>query len=52
LGEGRLEFNPAGLTWTCLIRPEHLVDGTAAAAAERAPPAKPPQSAALKQRAS
>jgi two-component sensor histidine kinase len=51
LGEGRLEFNPAGLTWTCIIRPEHLVEG-AAAAAESAPRAKLPQPAALKQRVS
>ena len=27
LGEGGLEFNPDGLVWTCIIRPEHLVDG-------------------------
>jgi len=27
LGEGSLEFNPDGLVWTCIIRPEHLVDG-------------------------
>ncbi|MEA2982508.1 MAG: hypothetical protein QOF09_4331 [Alphaproteobacteria bacterium] len=27
LGEGKLEFNPEGLVWTCIIRPEHLVDG-------------------------
>jgi two-component sensor histidine kinase len=26
LGEGKLEFNPEGLVWTCIIRPEHLVD--------------------------
>jgi two-component sensor histidine kinase len=26
LGEGKLEFNPDGLVWTCIIRPEHLVD--------------------------
>jgi two-component sensor histidine kinase len=26
LGEGGLEFNEAGLVWTCTIRPEHLVD--------------------------
>jgi len=52
LGEGHLEFNPSGLTWTCIIQQEHLMDGTAAAA-ERLQPAKPPQQpAALKQRAS
>jgi two-component sensor histidine kinase len=27
LGEGGLEFNPDGLIWTCIIKPEHLVDG-------------------------
>jgi two-component sensor histidine kinase len=26
LGEGKLEFKPEGLVWTCIIRPEHLVD--------------------------
>lgn len=26
LGEGQLEFNPDGLVWNCIIRPEHLVD--------------------------
>ncbi len=26
LGEGTLEFNPQGLVWTCIIRPEHLID--------------------------
>jgi two-component sensor histidine kinase len=52
LGEGGLEFNPAGLIWTCIIRPEHLVDG-AAAPGDRAPTAKPPpEPAPLKQRAS
>ena len=30
LGEGGLEFNPDGLVWTCIIRPEHLVDGDSA----------------------
>jgi two-component sensor histidine kinase len=29
LGEGGLEFNPDGLIWTCIIRPEHLVGGDA-----------------------
>jgi two-component sensor histidine kinase len=29
LGEGSLEFKPEGLVWTCIIRPEHLVDGEA-----------------------
>ena len=33
LGEGKLEFNESGLAWTCIIRPDHLVDGTEAAAA-------------------
>jgi two-component sensor histidine kinase len=27
LGEGQLEFKDTGLIWTCIIRPEHLVDG-------------------------
>ena len=27
LGEGGLEFKPDGLVWTCIIRPEHLLDG-------------------------
>ena len=27
LGEGGLEFNPDGLVWTCIIKPEHLFDG-------------------------
>ncbi len=26
LGEGTLEFKPEGLVWTCIIRPEHLID--------------------------
>jgi two-component sensor histidine kinase len=30
LGEGGLEFNPDGLVWTCIIKPEHLVDGDSA----------------------
>jgi two-component sensor histidine kinase len=51
LGAGRLEFHKDGLIWTCTIRPEHLLDGTAAAA-ERAPAAEPPNLAALNQRAS
>ena len=29
LGQGSLEFNPDGLKWTCVIRPEHLVDENA-----------------------
>jgi two-component sensor histidine kinase len=45
LGEGSLEFKPDGLVWTCIIRPEHLVDGTAAAA----PAARPPQATAAAQ---
>jgi two-component sensor histidine kinase len=34
LGEGSLKFNPDGLVWTCIIRPEHLfeADQTGAAA--------------------
>ncbi|MEX2033672.1 MAG: sensor histidine kinase, partial [Xanthobacteraceae bacterium] len=32
LGEGSLEFNANGLLWTCIIRPEHLVDGAGAEA--------------------
>ena len=32
LGEGSLEFNVDGLLWTCIIRPEHLVDGADAEA--------------------
>jgi two-component sensor histidine kinase len=28
LGEGSLEFNAHGLIWTCVIKPEHLVDGS------------------------
>jgi two-component sensor histidine kinase len=27
LGQGGLEFNPDGLVWTCIIRPEHIFDG-------------------------
>jgi hypothetical protein len=44
LGEGTLEFASDGLIWTCIIRPEHLVDGTAAVAAP-----KPQQAAASPQ---
>ena len=44
LGEGRLEFKPAGLVWTCIIRPEHLVDDAAGdAAPKRAAEAAIPQ---------
>jgi hypothetical protein len=35
LGSGGLEFNPDGLVWTCIIHPEHLIDGDSAA---NAPP--------------
>ena len=35
LGEGKLEFNPDGLAWTCVIRPEHLVDDAAGDAAPK-----------------
>jgi two-component sensor histidine kinase len=46
LGEGRLQFNPAGLIWTCTIRPEHLVDGAAAVGRSNPPqPAAPEQAA-------
>jgi two-component sensor histidine kinase len=51
LGEGRLEFDPTGLMWTCTIRAEHLVDG-AAVAAERPPAVKPARQPELQQRAS
>jgi two-component sensor histidine kinase len=51
LGEGRLEFGPGGLIWTCIIRPEHLVS-EAATTAERAPATQPLQPATLEQRAS
>jgi two-component sensor histidine kinase len=33
LGEGALAFNPDGLQWTCIIRPEHLLEAEPAAAA-------------------
>jgi two-component sensor histidine kinase len=32
LGEGALEFNPDGLKWTCIIRPEHLFEAEPAGA--------------------
>jgi two-component sensor histidine kinase len=35
LGEGKLEFDPGGLVWTCIIRPEHLLDGSDADAAPK-----------------
>jgi two-component sensor histidine kinase len=41
LGEGKLEFNREGLLWTCVIRPEHLVDGEPANR-----PSPPPQAEA------
>jgi two-component sensor histidine kinase len=44
LGEGSLEFNPDGLVWTCIIRPEHLVGGEADQA--KGPPPAPQQIAA------
>jgi two-component sensor histidine kinase len=28
LGEGKIEFHPDGLIWTCTIGPEHLIDDT------------------------
>ncbi len=31
LGEGQLEFNGTGLVWTCIVRPEHLVDEASSA---------------------
>ena len=44
LGEGGLEFNPDGLVWTSIIKPEHLVDGDKAeAAAPKQPAAAKPQ---------
>jgi two-component sensor histidine kinase len=43
LGEGKLEFNPEGLAWTCIIRPEHLVDDTAGGAAPKRAAAASPQ---------
>jgi two-component sensor histidine kinase len=42
LGEGSLEFKSEGLVWTCIIRPEHLVDSTTLAVA---PALKKPQRA-------
>ena len=39
LGEGSLEFRPEGLVWTCIIRPEHLVDPEAAPATTQLPQA-------------
>ena len=45
LGEGGLEFNPDGLVWTCIIHPEHLIDGDSAA------DAPPKQQAAARPRA-
>jgi two-component sensor histidine kinase len=39
LGEGKLTFDPEGLVWTCIIYPEHLVDGDGAADAAPASPA-------------
>ena len=44
LGEGKLEFNPDGLVWTCVIRQEHLVDDAAGDAApkQQAAAANPP----------
>jgi two-component sensor histidine kinase len=42
LGEGALEFNQDGLVWTCVIRPEHLVDDTAGK-----PKSVPPQQQAI-----
>ena len=35
LGSGGLEFKPDGLVWTCIIRPEHLVDSGGSAEPER-----------------
>ena len=39
LGEGGLEFNPDGLVWTCIIKPEHLFDGDKATEAAPKPQA-------------
>jgi two-component sensor histidine kinase len=33
LGEGSLKFDPDGLVWTCIIRPEHLLEAEPTAAA-------------------
>ena len=41
LGEGALEFNPDGLVWTCIIRPEHLFEGDDARRAAVAAPRRP-----------
>jgi two-component sensor histidine kinase len=41
LGEGKLEFNPEGLVWTCLIRAEHLVDDSATDDVPKQPAASP-----------
>jgi hypothetical protein len=35
LGEGKLEFNPDGLVWTCVIRPEHMFGAEQGAAESR-----------------
>jgi two-component sensor histidine kinase len=43
LGEGTLEFKPEGLVWTCIIRPEHLVDGTGTPARTKGSPRKAPE---------
>ena len=39
LGEGKLEFNPDGLVWTCIVRPEHQFNGEEAGAAAPKPQA-------------
>jgi two-component sensor histidine kinase len=40
LGEGGLEYRPEGVVWTCIIEPEHLIDGTQKAREPRAEAAR------------
>jgi two-component sensor histidine kinase len=42
LGEGGLQFKPEGLVWTCVIKSEHLVDGTTPVQEPRAVAAQAP----------
>jgi len=50
LGEGGIEFDEGGITWTCIIHPEHLVDGKqpepAKTPEKQAPRAEPQRTAA------
>jgi two-component sensor histidine kinase len=39
LGEGSLKFDPDGLVWTCIIRPQHLFEAEPTAAAPSQPQA-------------